>query len=74
MTRIAPRELLGLTEVQYQEAWFLTPEGAHPLADEVFAHLVQIALAEQREHEKQTGQQAPVARRRPLAKRKDGSE
>lgn len=56
--------------MQYQEARFLTDEGARSLADEVFAHLVEIALAEQREHQKQTGRQEPEARRRPLSKRK----
>lgn len=56
--------------MQYQEAVFLTDEGDRPLADEVFDHLVAIALAEQREHEKQTGRQEPEARRRPLSKRK----
>lgn len=38
------------------------------LADEVLAHLEALVLAEQREHEKRTGRQAALPRKRPASK------
>lgn len=50
--------------MQYQEARFIGADGlAYDLAPEVAQHLMELVLAEQREHQKETGKQAPVARR-----------
>ncbi|MCC6434436.1 MAG: hypothetical protein IT196_05345 [Acidimicrobiales bacterium] len=52
--------------MQYQEATFLGSDGAvYDLAGEVAQHLLELILAEQREHEKHTGQRATLPRRRP---------
>ena len=67
-TRIAPRELRGLTMVEYQEARFVAEGQTFDLADDVLGHLVELALAEQREIEEQTGRRAPQPRRRPAWK------
>jgi len=67
-TRIAPRELLGLTTREYQQAQFTADGVLYDLAEEVRAHLVELALAEQREIEEQTGRRAPQPRRRPAWK------
>lgn len=72
LSRIAPRELLGLTVEQYQTAEFVADDGQrYGLADEILAHLIAGALAEQREHEKQTGRRATIGRRRPKSKVED---
>jgi hypothetical protein len=57
---------------QYQQATLVAEGHTYNLADEIRAHLTALVLAEQREHEQQTGQRAPQARRRPKFKRKDG--
>lgn len=43
------------------------------LADEVLAHLEALVLAEQREHEKQSGRRQSQARKRPSFKKRDSS-
>lgn len=64
-SRIAPRELLGLTEAQYQAARFFDEDGRlWDLSDEVLAHLTRMALAEQEQHEQQAGRQS-MPRKRP---------
>ena len=57
---------------EYQRATFAAEGHTYNLADEIRAHLTALVLAEQREHEQQTGTKAPQARRRPAFKRKDG--
>lgn len=73
LTRIAPRDLLGLTAEEYRDASFIGLDGqAYGLADDVLGHLIAGALAEQREHEKQTGKRASIGRRRPDSKKGSG--
>lgn len=74
-SRIAPRELLGLTEAQYQAARFFDEDGRlWDLSDEVLAHLTRMALAEQEQHEQQAGQKPPAPRRRPKWKEAGSAE
>jgi len=54
---------------EYQEATFDAGNGhRYPLADEVLAHLVELAMVEQRQNEKKSGR-SPQGRNRPAWKR-----
>ena len=65
---------MALTTEEYANAEFDANGHVYNLADEVLSHLVELALAEQREHEKQTGQRAPQARHRPEWKKKKAEQ
>lgn len=65
---------MALTIEEYRNAEFEANGHTYNLADEVLAHLIELALAEQREHEKATGQRAPQARHRPEWKKKKADE
>lgn len=56
---------------QYQAAQFIGEDGTvYDLAPEVAQHLMELILAEQREHEKQSGQRATLPRKRPESKKR----
>ena len=65
---------MALTTEEYRDAQFVSGSHVYNLADEVLAHLFELALAEQREHEKQTGQHVPQARHRPEWKKKKAEQ